>query len=595
MKETWSTIKEILRTQKTHEKIPHTFYEEGKIFNNTKDITEGFNNFFTDIGPKLANNIPNGNKNYKDFLNRNITSNFQFREITLDDLNKIVQGLKPKTSSGHDRLSSKLIKLIYPTICLTLLHVINLSLCTGYIPDDLKIAKIIPIYKTGSKDSFTNYRPISLLPSISKIIEKVVAHQVIEYMNDNDLLYKHQYGFRKNNNCSHPIIQFLNRISEAYAKGEITIGIFLDLKKAFDTVNHQILLEKLKYYGFDTTALKWFESYLSNRKQYVEINGTKSNFRTMSCGVPQGSVLGPLLFLIYINDLPNVVDFFSLLFADDTTFLTSNKDINVLFRQTQRSLQVAAEWFQANKLTLHPEKTKYMVFTPPKTQYNVQNLSLKLNSTKLERVGSDCPEKSVKFLGIQFDDKLSWKPQIHEIKKKLNCSNYYLAQVRNILPTRVKLTIYNSLFRSHIEYGILAWGNATDIHLKPLKLLQKKAVRNVVSAPYLAHTDEIFQDLELLRLSEIYKFQVGIFVKKFYDKKLPVSYNNFFTRYSEINGRRVTDRTYFRLHYRRQTTNWENRLPPIAIPKCWNSIPLEIRKVEKMRSFSNLLKVSLLP
>ena len=596
MKETWCTIKEILRTQKVHDKIPHTFYEEGKKFDNPKDIAEGFNNFFTDIGPNLANKIPNGTHNFKDYLNRNISSTFQFHEVTLPELHKIVQSIKPKPSSGHDRLSSKLIKRIYPIICGTLLHVINLSLCTGFIPDDLKIAKIIPVYKKGPNDSFTNYRPISLLPSISKILEKVVAQQVMEYLDENNLLYKHQYGFRKSYNSSHPILQFINRIYESYAKGEITIGIFLDLKKAFDTVNHKILLEKLKYYGFDRAALKWFESYLSNRKQYVEINGTKSSFRTMSCGVPQGSVLGPLLFLLYINDLPNIVDFFSLLFADDTTFLTSNKDINVLFRKTQSSIKTAAEWFQANKLTLHPDKTKYMVFIPPKTKCdNLNNLSLTLNSTQLQRVGTDCPEKTVKFLGVWFDDKLSWKNHILEIQKKLNCSNYYLAQIRNSVPTKVKLTIYNSLFKSHIEYGILAWGKVTDNIIKPLITMQKRAVRNVVSAPYLAHTDGIFRELGLLKLKDIYKLQAGVFVKKFYDKQLPSSYNNFFTRYNDVYGRQITDRNNLRLDYRTHDTNRVNRFPQIAIPKCWNSIPFEIRKIEKLTEFKNLLKISLTP
>ena len=272
--------------------------------------------------------------------------------------------MKSKLSCGPDNISSKLLKIILPIIIQPLCHLFNLSFQTGYIPDQFKTAKVVPVFKSGDKHDYSNYRPISLLSSFSKLLEKIVAKQMVGFLYKNKILYAHQYGFRKGHSTVHPVLQFLDKISLALNKSdpEYTLGIFCDLKKAFDTVDFTVLQEKMEHYGFRGISKTFFENYLNNRKQYVCINGENSGIKQLYCGVPQGSVLGPLLFLIFINDLPNCTKLFSLLFADDTTFQISSNDPNELFKIANTELAKAAVWFQANKLTLNVSKTKYILF-----------------------------------------------------------------------------------------------------------------------------------------------------------------------------------------------------------------------------------------
>ena len=229
----------------------------------------------------------------------------------------------------------------------------------------MKTVKVIPIFKTDDKHNFTNYRPISLLSSFSKLLEKIAAAQMIKFLNKYNLLYKHQYGFRKGHNTTHPLIHFLDKIYTALNKplSEYSLSIFIDLKKAFDTCDFDIILSKLSNLGIRGVAKIWFQNYLHNRKQYTFINGVKSSLSNILTGVPQGSVLGPLLFLILINDLPNASNLLlTLLFADDTTLQLNSSDVQNLFNTANSELNKVAEWFSANKLTLNLSKTKYILF-----------------------------------------------------------------------------------------------------------------------------------------------------------------------------------------------------------------------------------------
>ena len=227
--------------------------------------------------------------------------------VTPGDILKTITKLKPKTSLGHDNISSKLVKNSIDHIILPLTHIINQSLATGIVPHDMKIAKVIPIFKSGNKNIFNNYRPISILPAFSKILEKVMADKLMNYMESNNLFYQHQYGFRPKHSTIHPIIHLLNQIAEENDNTTkyLTLSVFIDLSKAFDTISHDILLSKLDNVGVRRIAKSWFESHLTDRKQYMELYDDKSPLVNMTCGVPQGSILGPILFLIYVNDISN--------------------------------------------------------------------------------------------------------------------------------------------------------------------------------------------------------------------------------------------------------------------------------------------------
>ena len=369
---------------------------------------------------------------------------------------------------------------------------------------------------------------------------------------------------------------------------QYVLSIFLDLKKAFDTVDHSILIEKLKYYGCDESVIMWFKSYLSNRRQFTQIDGVNSETGTISCGVPQGSILGPLLFLIYINDLPNIVKFMTLLYADDTTFQISDVRLCNLHNKANRFLITAANWFAANKLTLHPKKTKYMVFTPPeKSSKNVDGYRLYLNGSRLDRIGTGCADKSVKFVGIDIDDKLNWTEHIKATKNKLAKANSQLSRVNNFLPIHIKKMIYNSLFSSVLQYGLVIWGSATQTNLNSLQISQNYAIRDVGSSLRGYHTDQLYNELNILKLTDLYKLQIAKFVYDFINKKVPKSLKE--TKYLKLNSESATRELSARngLGFDHEVIRNEkiNDLPYMKIPWLWNQFDNDLRKMPSFSTF----------
>ena len=250
------------------------------------------------------------------------------RPIIEDEILKMINKFDKNKSAGHDGIGNLIVKGVAKEILYPLTVIFNRSLSTGKVPDSLTIAKVIPIHKKDDKEIFSNYRPVSVLPCFSKILERLIFNRCIEFIENNNILNAKQVGFRAHHSTYMAIMQLVDKINNAVEKNETTIGVYLDLSKAFDTIDLDILLHKLDYYGFREIVLDWFRDYLSNRTQYVSYNDNKSDLKSILCGVPQGSILGPLLFILYINDITNtstLLDF--LLFADDTTILYSSSDI----------------------------------------------------------------------------------------------------------------------------------------------------------------------------------------------------------------------------------------------------------------------------
>ena len=275
----------------------------------------------------------------------------------------------------------------------------------GWSRHNLKIAEVIPIFKSGEKSSMDNYRPISLLSAFSKFLEKVVAIRLLTFLETNNILSKWQFGFRGGHSTIHPMIHFLNKITDSLNNKNHTVAIFCDLKKAFDTCDHEILLKKLKKYGVENKELDWFKSFLTGRKQFVSIGSGSSSLLEITLGVPQGSILGPLLFILYINDLPLSSKFLSLLFADDTTLLYSHDDLLILSEIVNTEFKKVCEFFRANRLVLHSDKTKFIIFSRSNAIQNFvilcdnnnPNQNLNVNISPIARITTNDDHPSVKF------------------------------------------------------------------------------------------------------------------------------------------------------------------------------------------------------
>ena len=394
-----------------------------------------------------------------------------FTQISIYEILNEVLNSKSKSSTYVTDFNMFIIKEIILEISPLLKHVFNRSLTEGIFPNVLKKAKVIPIFKSGDKSLAENYRPISLLPQISKIFEKLIKNRISNFLNKFNILNDNQYGFRKNLSTADALSDVLKSVNTNLENLENCAIVSIDLCKAFDTLDHDILINKLYIYGIRGIALKLIKSYLSDRLQFVRYNNTDSYYNYIKCGVPQGSVLGPLLFILYINDLPNISDTFkSVLFADDTTLIFSNTPILELKNNINKQFNINKlyDWLNVNKLSLNISKTNVLLFNIRNKNINI-NMDLNINNIKVKQVSE------IKFLGVIIDCKLNWKLQLNYVSSKLSRTIAISHKVKNKLNMKSLILLYNALFLSHLNYCSNIWGNTFKSSLKNIFILQKKS------------------------------------------------------------------------------------------------------------------------
>ena len=448
---------------------------------------------------------------------------------------------------------------------------------------------MVPLFKGGDKENPSSYRPISLLPALGKLLEKIVSIRALDHLNENELLSKHQFGFRKHFSTEFALLDIYEKLLFNLDKNLSSCAIFLDLAKAFDSVDHTILLSKLGKYGFHGPFLEFFKSYLDSRSQFVKLGCITSTILPIKFGVPQGSILGPLLFLIFINDLPNATNFFIKLFADDTFLCAQNSNLEALEVEVNQEIAKVYAWLVSNKLTLNIAKSKFMIISNKKSIS--KELQININDSPLEQ----CDK--YKYLGVMMDKNLTWKYHIEYISTKISKACGALAKLRHCVDCNVLTEVYHALIHSYVRYGIIAWGTASESVLKPLQTLINRALRIMSFAPFgRVDLEQIYEELNILNVRQTFSLESSKFMFKSKKGLLPTEIANYFSE-SQPAGRISS----YNLRTRRNK-------PRLIIPRLasseksifirgeilWNSISEEDKSSDSFLTFKRNIKAALL-
>ena len=478
---------------------PTKLYHGGQIITSPAWLAEIMNNFFVDKVTTIRQGLPiptdNPLKTLQNMM-KGRTTMFSLSCVHPDAVRKIILGLKNSKSSGVDNIDTYVIKLMVDDILPAVTHIVNLSIQQSSFPDLYKLAKIIPLLKKDDPLLPKNYRPVAILCILSKVIERVVFIQIVEYMNSNNFFHPNHHGFRGHHSTSTAMIQMYDTWVQAVDKGELAGVCMLDMSAAFDVVDHTILIDKLKLYGFDDKSVKWMSNYLSGRTQAVHIDGVMSSFLPVEVGVPQGSILGPLCYVLFTNDLPetiiemnNHVHWSHLTthcaecgglccFADDSTYGVASQDQGVLESKLNLKYNILAEYMGNNKLKLNDDKTHLLIMTTSQKQ-RIININIQIN-TATEVIK---PIRSEKLLGIFIQDDLKWgeyiqnndKSLIRQLTSRLNA----IKLISNVASFKTRLMIANGIFVSKLIFQISLWGGTEEYLLNSLQIIQNKAARCV--------------------------------------------------------------------------------------------------------------------
>jgi hypothetical protein len=551
--------------------------DDGRIISDKLGIAESFNAYFTSIAAKLQNDIPQTNIDPISYVEHQVNS-FVFLPTSGTEVNFVIKAIKKKKSNLYDIpvfVYNYVSDLVSPIIA----DLINCSVESGTYPDCLKVARVIPIHKSGPKQSVGNYRPISTLHFINKIFAKIMHSKLLSYLDSYDVLSKNQFGFRKGKSTCDAILELTDAAYNVINNSQFMLTVFLDFSRAFDTVEHSILLRKLSTLGVRGLCLEWFSSYLTNRKQFVLHAGASSELKPVDVGVPQSSVLGPLLFLVYITDMSRCSDGLQFVhFADDTTVFVRGDDLELLYDDMNRELACVDVWLRANKLSLNLGKTSYMVFSNRQKNINrqiaIRNVSVHLVT-------------SARFLGVIVDDRLSFEEHTKYVMGKVSRSIGIMYKLSAFLPRHILKILYMSLVYPYLNYGVVVWGGANKTQIDKLCRLQNRCIK--------LFSDDVpivqcFISNRLLSFPFIYRYFIDL---KFYQYYV-LGKSNYF--HNNILNEQVAHN-----HVTRFKTNNNLNYPKPNKSKfmssfiyqsitTWNDLPINIRDSASLCMYKKNLK-----
>lgn len=549
------------------------------------EIANAFNNFFVNVAAKIKEPLVNSNhEKLKNFCNSRLPENtkFSIQALEKDKVLNFLTAMDTSKATGTDRIGPRLLKLAAPYIADDITYICNHSIKNSTFPCKWKEAKVSPLHKNGPHDDVNNYRPISILPVLSKVLEKHVHDCLSAYLSEYNLLHKTQSGFRTQHSCETALVNMIDSWLNAMDSGKMVGVVLVDFKKAFDLVDHQILLSKLQLYGIKNEALMWFKTYLTQRRQQVTINNNKSDFETVSYGVPQGSILGPLLFLLFINDLPLYVDNVSAdLYADDTTLYDIQNSLEMAEQNLQLGLNQLHVWCRNNGMVLNSAKTKVMLVTTSQKRQRLQNtcLTLQYMDETLKTVSSD------KILGVFVDNNLIWSDHVKHITKKIRSYIWLLSKIKHFLSQAHRVQFYKSYIQPHIDFCNVVWGNSCESNKLKIFKLQKRACRVILDYK-VEGSHEALHSLKILSFYDRLFLRKAKFMFKVYNGLTPTYISENFTQRNEMNTS---------IHLRSSTAGWF--VPPLPKKEClkqsmrysgcliWNSLPYDVKCAQTAETF----------
>lgn len=581
----WKLFKELGASKRNIGTSIFSLKINDKTVDNPSEISSEFNKFFVSVASKIKEPVvPSNFDRLRTFCNEKLTENTSFSIPTLghEKVEKYLKNIDITKATGVDSIGPRLLKLAAPYISESLTYICNQSIVNSVFPEKWKEGKVTPLHKNGPKDDRNNYRPISVLPVVSKLLEKHVHDSLMVYLSSNNLLHSTQSGFRPNHSCETSLLQMISKWLDAINSSQMIGMVMIDFRKAFDLVDHTLLLKKLKYYKISEETISWFSSYLLGRKQKVFANNVLSESENIICGVPQGSILGPLLFLIFINDLPlDINNVLTDLYADDTTLYYIDKSQARIEQQLQTALHKLSEWCKENGMLINTTKTKVMLITTPQRRVNLNNYNFQLtyNNEALSVVPCE------KILGVFIDNNLSWTNHTEAVAKKIVSNLWLLSRIKIYLTTHQRIQFYKSYIQPHIDYCNAIWGGTSQRNLDRIYRLQKRACKIILDYQYVNIADSM-EELKILNIYERIYLKKAKFMFKI-SKSLTPEYINEMFHLRPLNNTLQSLRSSAAINYVLPRPHKELFKQSLIYsgPLIWNNLPDNLRQLGTIDSF----------
>ena len=581
-RKTWKVINELTSRNSGKSANILEIKADNRIVSSPMDIAEAINEHFSNVAQVLAPDIPVVDVNPESYLEPT-DSLFSLQIPSVNTVFSFLSKIDEKKATGLHRIPSNLLKMAASIVAPSLTSIFSKSILTGIYPNDWKAAKVTPLFKKGLKSDPNNYRPISAIPVVSKVLEKIVYNQLYHYLDDNKLLLGCQSGFRSLHSTLTALLEATDAWSVNIDNGLLNGVVFIDLTKAFDTIDHEIILRKMSYLGVDQATIKWFSSYLSGRTQRCSVNGKLSTARTLSCGVPQGSILGPLLFLIYINDLPNSLqNAVPRMFADDTNLTLSVKTLTELKLALAPELNNLSCWLKANKLSLNVAKTELMIIgSRQRLSAQCDDIEIRIDDQIIERVDH------TKSLGLFIDAHLSWCKHVEEICKKVSSAIGALKRVRPFISKETAIQIYNALIIPHFDYCSPVRNCLSGYLSEKLQKLQNRAARVITKSPFDTSSNHLLSTLDWERLFLRRKKQKALMMFKTMNGLAPDYLQSLFSQRHSVYNLRDSEG---KLTLPKPNTNYLKRSFSYSGAMLWNNLPKCLKNAVSVNNFKQIIK-----